>query len=58
MNQKDHERTPKNFRLSRFTVNLLEMLSRELKTNMTAIVELAIARLGKERELNSSITDN
>jgi hypothetical protein len=45
------ERIPKNFRLSRFTVSELDALSKDLKTNKTAIVELAIARFGKEIEL-------
>lgn len=49
MNSNYPNRKSRNFRLSSYTITELQRLSEEYDTNMTAIVELAIAHFSQRR---------
>jgi hypothetical protein len=49
MNKNNRNKKQKTFRLTKFTLAELERLSRELDTNMSAIVELAVARFAVDQ---------
>ena len=49
MNKVRPHRTLRNFRLSNYTIAELKRLSEHHQTNMTAIVELAVAHFSQRR---------
>lgn len=49
MKSKYPNRISRNFRLSNYTITELQQLSEEYDTNMTAIIELAVAHFSQRR---------
>ena len=55
MNIEYPHRKSRNFRLSNYTIAELQRLSEEHDTNMTAIVELAVAQFSQRRASDENL---